>query len=323
MSLFMSVLVLNAFTATCAFTLRDIFRTKRLKSHDNFGALAKNFYSVTSQVSQRVAVVQSGLYEAWVWEQATSLARWNPKHRFDYYGVLQNTSSAAPRSSERVERKTAPNAVDLFREHVSLLPNMQVRHFEFVPTWIAPARANSNDATFPHTPNVQAMLRNAYTAVMRVNLTEKYDFVLRIREDAAWYYPFVLDMVPKQALVIKSCNHRGGYNEKAWVGPFDASFKVMIRYYAAMWDANVTAHNPERLLKHVVDAANTPVYAESAIFNQRTGAMTRFGLTLSDARRRLDGSLCFTRSHWQGGRGEFGCGERSARTVFAAPIGTC
>ncbi|KAK3284366.1 hypothetical protein CYMTET_7983 [Cymbomonas tetramitiformis] len=229
----------------------------------------------------------------------------------------------APRFVEGVARRTLGDAVESFERHVAGLPNMRIQHLALVPGWIPPVRTNPNVALNLNFLNMASMLHSAYEAVMRVNLTERYDIMLRIREDAAWYYPLVLDMLPRNVLALKSCNHWGGYNDKAWIGPFDATYGIMIRYYAAMWDANVTTENTEGLLKHVVDALEVSVYARTATFDQRTGVMSRFGLTLSDARRSSDGSICFTQSYWKGNRGELGCGERLARTVFAVPIRTC
>lgn len=242
----------------------------------------------------KIAVVQSGLLENWIWETLLpSLAEPNPRHTFDYYGLFERKSKAMDSSSgiwrskihiEEIRKQkipTSPDDLGRFRELAQLAPNFNIAALEVVPLW--KAAVPRNKAILSGGLGSETQMYHLKETMLRVNLSQPYDFVLRLRDDALFDGPFWVDGIPRGAVSFKPCQGYGGFSDKAWVGPLTEVMRICMDWFTMLYDTDASLGGAEKMLKYVVTRANMTVYWDFAEYTD--GAMSKFGLNIADGRR--------------------------------------
>lgn len=224
----------------------------------------------------KYAILQTGLYSNWILTSTLSnVVACNPSVRFDYVGLFQ-TNPPAYRYSDNIIRTGDVN-VDryrgMLRKHRVRVVLLATVHMPDAP--IPPSFRNRRD-TFVNDVRQLLLIERASEF-----LPQDVDYVLRVREDAGWYHPFSLPF--PSIMVFNDCRPWNGINDKVWLGPTADVLRVHRNLISVHATVQVGRGSTEEILAYVVAQQNVS-YTVSTI-------------PVSDARRRRNHSLCWTRPY--------------------------
>mmetsp|Transcript_15465 Transcript_15465/g.37987 ORF Transcript_15465/g.37987 Transcript_15465/m.37987 type:complete len:279 (-) Transcript_15465:680-1516(-) len=248
------------------------------------------------ELVRRVAVIQAGLLSTWLWESTIeNLIKPNPFIQFDYYIVLQNNQTISRWSvDDEKHLETLEVEVKRFESAVGALGNAHIKYMSLVSNVSQNSRLADNMfysvmgkykcETFCKSSEI-ILLKEA---TKQVDLDVNYSLVIKLREDSAWYRNIVLDEYHfnDSSIHFLHCDLGwGGVSNKAWMGKMSTVIKFNYEIFAGMFQFTEPVHNMETycamILKHL---GLTMTYNADTVY-------------VSDARRRLDGTICFS-SHY-------------------------
>ena len=223
--------------------------------------------------------MQTGLLYDWILNSTIdNVVRTNPQVEFAYVGLFQENVLKPRYYKARLPIRAPDSSMMQRNRHV-------LDSIQNIKTIVL----NTTRAEFVHLPrmwtgrrynfqNDYHQLENMYRASLLIPTHSKN--VLRLREDAGWYLPFVVPVAPLRRLQFNDCLHWYGINDKVWFGPRDLVVRL-VRDYFYEFLAGKGVKNTENALQRV--ASRMPI---------------TFGrINVSDAASRRDGSLCFKKAY--------------------------
>lgn len=224
-------------------------------------------------------ILQTGLLYDWILDSTIdNVVRSNPRIEFAYVGLFQE-NVLNPRFYKARLPIRAPNGhmMQRNRDVLDSIQNMKMiilNTTRAVPVHL-PRSWTGRRYNFQ---NDYHQLENLYRASLLI--PSHSNNVLRLREDAGWYQPFILPVAPLHRLQFNDCLHWYGINDKVWFGPRDLVVRI-IRDYFHVFSEGRGVKNTEFALQRV--ASHIPV-----VFGR---------INVSDAALRGDGSLCFKKAY--------------------------
>lgn len=214
---------------------------------------------------QNVAIVHTGLRKSFIWEPTFShVVQNNPTIFFQYFIILQDTDALRFTKEKYTESFDKDDEMS-FMAAIEMHPNCDLRYMvmkrtEFVPEWYP-----SPNMIFPGYPkhmrpfgsDIQQfyMVKEAHMKVIESNVN--FNFVLRLREDALWFEPLIVDDILADRITFLSCRDFGGVPDKAWIAPANLGLTFAFRIYMEMWQASMPMKNSESMLKSILECTNT------------------------------------------------------------------
>lgn len=247
------------------------------------------------------AILQTGLLSFWIVESTLDMVvTANPQLPFRFVGLFQTTGVVWRRWNEALTAETkglnatSPTlaALDKGWRAMRAVPNLEV---DFLGVTHNPPAQKLKEEFKGRTLTFDNDYRQLNILVAGAKfVSPKATHLLRLREDAGWYAPFLLPLV-SSTILYKDCFGYTGMNDKMWFGPAKHVLELQRLYFEVFLSARGRTKSTEDAL----------VYAA----NQLKRAGVRKWLVdfpASDARMQA-GRVCW--------KFQYLCGARSAIDV--------
>jgi hypothetical protein len=193
-------------------------------------------------------ILQSGLYEGWVWQSLVDgVLKQNYNYR--YYGLFN-------RPAMKIKRFMAPNPWEISNNYNAI--NSFLNKVENIKTtsviFLNVSREDYNTkipSTFKGRRHNYNNDISQWSKIWKLtNIIEndgKCNFLLRLREDNVWYVPIKLSFNFSNTIWAKPCFHWGGINDQLWYGRKKDVIKLHKTIYKQFYTFNW--YNNEILFK--------------------------------------------------------------------------